>query len=253
MNELVNKESQELSNEWSDKLQALAKDYALEEEKLITAPYISTMGGRFSFQKSELPNPLKVVILDSVFDNAFYERAFSPDQYQAPVCFAINKIMDELQPHEYAPKPQSEFCKPCPKNQYGSTPSGGKACRNYRRLLVMHANDVEDLGGGEENLALLNISPTSMAIYSKYAYHLFNAVKRPVFSVITSISLGQRGGKSYNSFSFSMERMINDDMQLDRLLEIKENSQNLLLLPYPVQKSESKIEDESAHLDTDKF
>lgn len=242
-------ESTELSP-WLTKLEELAKDESKEEESQISMPYISTAGGGFTFQKAELPNPLSVIIVDAIFDNAFYERSYVPGQYQAPVCFAMNKKRIDMQPHEVAPKPQNEGCPDCPKNQFGSTPTGGKACRNYRRLLVLHATDLKDLSDADNKLALLNVSPTSMSVYSKYAFYITNTLRRPVFSVISSIKLAQVAGKAYSGFHFALDGEVGDDESLEALFNLRERNQNLLTLPYPVATEKKEIKDVE---DTDKF
>lgn len=225
--------------DWEDKLESLAKTESNVEEKQITMPYISSAGGRFSFQKSELPNPMSVIVLDALFDNAFYEQAYVPGKYQAPVCFAMNKVRDEMQPHELAPKKQDDYCITCAKNQFGSSKTGGKACRNYRRLLVLSTNDLDDLDAAENKLALMNVSPTSMSMYSKYAFYVANSMKRPIFSVITSIKLAPVEGKMYTSFHFTLEGNVATE-HLQGLLDMRDRNQNLLTLPYPVQKIETK-------------
>lgn len=228
------------TKKWLDRLAGLAETEKDIEAKQMSAPYISTQGGVFTYQKAELENPLHVVIVDQIFDNAYYKYPFRPNVFQAPVCYALNHDSERMAPHELAPEPHDETCEECEFNVFGSSDTGGKLCKNQRRLMVLAANDLEDIGGGVDNLALLRISPTSIAAYSKYAYNLSMGYHRPVCSVVTAIELVKVAGRTYHTFKFSVHTKINDEEQLDRILKLQEVGQGLMFAPYPAQRDQGE-------------
>lgn len=90
-------------------------------------------------------DPLRVVVLDFVAYNAFYDRPFDPSGKTAayPACFALGAVKpNELVPSKASPDRQSEVCGQsgksgcCPNNEFGSK-NAGKACGNHYLLAVV--------------------------------------------------------------------------------------------------------------------
>jgi hypothetical protein len=114
--------------------------------------YISTRGGVLSVNNSPIPgNRMAVVVIDSMLENAYYEGDFDPDEPKPPTCYAFGRDVATMAPHEKvvaAGAQESDACKNCPKNQWGSADKGrGKACKNIARIAVVMAGQyVGDTG-----------------------------------------------------------------------------------------------------------
>ena len=172
----------------TDEVKALLASAAQEqaEAEVDTIPFISPKGKKFTLGEEKLGNILNVVILADVFDHSYYDRPYDPDTISPPACFAINSVNSSLVPHLTSPVIQASSCDECPMNEFGSSNNGkGKACRNGRRLLVAAVtNSVPDL----VNLAIINLAPTSLKGYAKYAKSLATVKKLPIWSVVTTLS-----------------------------------------------------------------
>lgn len=172
----------------TDEVRALIASSAQEqaEAEVDTIPFISPKGKKFTLGEEKLGNILNVVILADVFDHSYYDRPYDPDTVSPPACFAINPVNSELAPHATSPVVQASSCGECPMNEFGSSSNGkGKACRNGRRLLVAAVTDgVPDL----VNLAIINLAPTSLKSYAKYAKSLATIKKLPIWAVVTTLS-----------------------------------------------------------------
>lgn len=146
------------------------------------AAKISTAGKKFTLPNGQTSQgPLRVIILDHRHMHTYYTGVYNPNSPETPKCFAIGKLVDELAPSEAAEKPQSEGCKECEHNQWGSDPQGGKgkACKNSVRMLVAPA----DLGDKAEAMAL-DASPTSMKSFNSLLSRLDSNGLLPIQTVV---------------------------------------------------------------------
>ncbi len=152
--------------------------------------YISTKGGKFTFNGQLLKQPLEVVILDVVRENTFFEGSFDPDEPKPPTCFALARDEDALAPPADLASKQAERCGSCWANEFGTADRGkGKACKNTLRAAVLPANDLNPAVLAEVEPALLRISPTSLKHFSKYAKQVAGATGRALFGVVTALEL----------------------------------------------------------------
>ena len=107
-------------------------------------------------------------------------------------------------------------CSVCPKNEWGSSPTGsGKACKNQLRLLVI-APDADE---GTEPLTLY-VSPTALKNFFAYASELASVHNMLVIHVTTEISFDPN--ETYPKLAFKMgERHanINEMMALQKRFE----------------------------------
>jgi hypothetical protein len=191
------------------------------EEETSSIPFLSVKGKKFTLGEEKLGNIINVVILADIFDHAYYDRPYDPDVISPPACFAINTSNSDLAPSNTSPTPQAENCNVCPMNEFGSSQNGkGKACRNGRRLLIAATtNGVPDLN----NLAIINLAPTSLKAYARYAKGLATVKKLPIWAVITTLSFdddstwpqivptfnGVLDGQYINSIAPMLPEMIN--------------------------------------------
>lgn len=174
---------------WEDELAKYATEAQAVEASVSTGNFISTKGGRLSYNGGEVPgNKMNVIILDHVLENHFYEGRFDPDTPQSPICFAFGRVEDELAPHEKSDQPQNDTCAGCPNNEWGTADQGkGKACKNIRRLALIPEDGLDDISAA--TVAYLKVPVTSVKAWAGYVNQLAGSLRRPPFGVITEISI----------------------------------------------------------------
>jgi hypothetical protein len=99
-------------------------------------------------------NALNVVIVEAARDvsRTFYAGAYNPKaDATSPDCWSNNGVA----PDASIEQPQHHNCAECPQNIKGSASGGGRACRHFRRLAVVLADDV---GGDIYQLTLASKS-----------------------------------------------------------------------------------------------
>lgn len=109
--------------------------------------FLSFKGNQISFNGQRLPGDQAcVVIVDDVFENAYYDTEYDPDRPAAPTCYAFGKETPQMGPHPSMQadltyfKPQASTCKGCPWDEFGSALRGaGKRCKNGTRLALLPA------------------------------------------------------------------------------------------------------------------
>lgn len=121
---------------------------------------ISLRGGKFRMvvNGEEIltsnSDALNVVIVNAAKDvsRTFYAKAYNPKEDAAvPDCWSNNGVT----PDATAENPQHHNCAECPQNVKGSGAGGGRACRHFRRVAVVLADDI---GGDVYQLQLASKS-----------------------------------------------------------------------------------------------
>ena len=174
---------------WNEELAKFAEAAAAVEKP--SMPLLSFRNGVMKYQDTVIPgNTLDVVVVASVFENAYYKGPFDAQNPRAPVCFAISEVEDELDPHENSSEKQSESCFGCPKLEWKSAANGGrgKACKEIRRLALIAAADLESPERiAKAEIVLAKLPVTSVKNWSNYVNQLSATVRRPPFAVITNM------------------------------------------------------------------
>jgi hypothetical protein len=229
-------------NKWDEELARQAQMAAsIEESVIVGGNFVSTRGGRLSFNGGEVPgNKLNVIILDHILENHYYTGRFDPDTPQSPVCFAFGRTEVEMAPHEKATEPQAEACKGCPLNEFGSADTGkGKACKNIRRLALIPEDAIEDLEGVQ--VAYFKVPVTSVKAWAGYIQQLANVLRRPPFAVVTEISIVP-DAKTQFKVQFKLVSQIDDGDHLAALLAKKNEMAETIAFPYaPPSEEEEKV------------
>jgi len=188
---------------WREQLAKEAAEASASETAL--SKYISLKGGVMTYNGQAVPgNKLAVVILHSIFERSYYEKAWSASEIESPVCFAIARHEGDLKPHGNSEKPQHNAgCDSCSQSQWGSDPKGGKAqaCKSRRRLAMIGESVLKQ---GTE--AIINtdvfgvrVPPTSTNLWAAYIQQVANVIKRPPYGVVTTI-----GVRPHPKFQFEM-------------------------------------------------
>lgn len=231
---MAKKQGQELV-QWEEELARAARETA-KGENLPTAKFISMRGGRLSFGGAEIPgNELRAIVVGSVHENQYYDTDYDPEATSIPACYAFGTDEETMEPHEAAQNKQSEVCKGCPHNEWGSAERGqGKACKNVRRLALVSEDALEegDIAGAE--VAYLKVPVTSTKNWAVYVKKtLQEVIKRPYWAVITKISVVP-DPKSQFKVQFEFEEAIEDKNALPKLRDKSVEVMKKIDFPYVI-------------------
>jgi len=192
---------------------------------------LSIRGGEFTYKGASLGETMDVVILGYRFENAWYGGLpYDSENPSIPACFAIGDERSGLKPHEDAPEPQTEEdCSVCEYSQWGSADNGrAKACKDTRRLVLMHASDL-DADAGDIELVMLSVPPKSTKNFDKYAKGVFKMIKRPLHGVVTQLAFDE--DSEHELLTFNHARKI-EVSEIDAVDEKMEEATEMLDQPY---------------------
>lgn len=179
---------------WDEELANYATQ-AAETTATSTGSFIGTASGQFKVGGNPVPgNALDVVVLDHIFENAYYVGAYNPNDIQPPVCFAYGRGKDAqktMRPDDASTEKQSETCVTCRWNQFGSAITGkGKACGNKRRLALITEDALESAERVEAaEVRYLKVSVTSAKVWDGYVQHNAEVLHKPPFALVTHIGM----------------------------------------------------------------
>lgn len=126
--------------------------------------------------------PLRMVILDFVSVNAFFDRPYKKGEESPPACFAIGENAKGLIPSKSSPDLQSETgCDTCPNNEFGSN-GAGKACSNTRLLALVEDSDTPD-----SPILMLKVSATAIKGFDAYVKGIQAQFDTTPLGVVTEI------------------------------------------------------------------
>ena len=125
--------------------------------------------------------PLRVVILDFVSLNQFFDRPYKKGEESPAACFALSAETKGMVPSPNSPDKQADACDICPNNEYGSN-GAGKACGNTRLLAI-----VEDSADPEAPIRLLKVSATAIKGFDAYVNTIHAQFELPPVGVVTEI------------------------------------------------------------------
>lgn len=236
-----------------------AAEYA-ESEQLTGGQFITTRGGVLRFGDEVMPgNQIAVVVVDSVFENTYYEDRFNADAPVPPVCYAFARgdAKDEMFPHpamqehrhfvpQHVEHGEVMGCAGCPMNEWGSADQGrGKACQNRRRLALLPAGFYSKKRGdrdftlelfeGEKHyrtaeLAFLKLPVTSVKDYSKYVTQISASLQKPPFGVVTRIWCEPDAGSQYKVRFEMIEEL--PEYLAGAIFQRNEEARGTIITPY---------------------
>jgi hypothetical protein len=131
---------------------------------------ISTAGKMFTLADGRVDHgPLRVIVLDWVATNSYFEGDYDPNNRVPPTCFAVGPHNnDALTPVTDSPEMQNEDCATCPHNQFGSR-GKGKACKNQFKLAVI-PSDLEE--PDTDKVWTINVSPTGIKQFTSFVRNI---------------------------------------------------------------------------------
>jgi hypothetical protein len=162
----------------------------------------------------EMPNPddedpvmakeLLGIIVDHHPINAFWRDAYDGKK-NPPDCSSLDgRIGTDRETGEMG------SCADCPHNQWGSDPkgTGGKACKNMRRVYLMMPGNMFPL--------ILAVPPTSLGAFSDFIQNRIAGRGRRSYDVLTKIALKKeknKGGIGYSQCVFGITGTLSDELK----------------------------------------
>ena len=217
---------------WQEELNKLAVETAEAEKP--SGNWVSFKNGILSIGGNPMKNnKVEIAVLQSVFENQWYKERFDPNNPTAPHCYALSESDDDLKPHPDSAEPQSPTCDVCPKNEWGSDPAGGKgkACKNVRRLAMIHKADLSAEKVPKAEVAVAKLPVTSVRNWATYAHQIANVLKLPPLGVITEMQV-EPDAKTQFQVNFSLVDRIEDGAVIQALLNRRRDIQSLIFAPY---------------------
>ncbi|SRR6266404_2418599 len=214
---------------WEEELALMAAAEAKSEK--VGTNFFSTKGGKISFMSQDLGNTMDVVIVADLYDRAYY-----PGQYgeaKTPACYAFSKDGIGMVPHADVQDRQHDSCDACPQNQFGSANVGkGKACREYRRLAMISADNLQAEEVPEAILGLFKVPPTSARNYSDFKRQTAEIHKRPLWAMITTVTVLPDPNKQ---IVVSFKPVAPLSKEVASAIKLREEAiHTILTAPYPV-------------------
>lgn len=229
---------------WKERLQQLAKQ--TEDAEKPTGHFITFKGGVMTYNENPVPgNKLLAVAIDYLFENAWYPGRYNPAKATSPVCYAFGRKDSEMAPYSECEQPQHSVCDGCPKNEWGSDPDGGrgKACKNSRRIALLHADSLkspEEIM--EAAVAFCKLPVTSVKNWSTFANQCATVLKMPPFAVVAEVSVVP-DAKSQFQVLFKAQQVISDESILAALVAKQEIVAKNMIVPYPKNAEEEPKKD----------
>lgn len=232
----------ELAN-WDEELAKEAVE-AAGAEKMPGGQFISFQGGVISIGGEAVKdNKLRVIVLDSVYENDYFVGGFNPDKPKSPVCFALSRTEEGMAPHELSMDKQHDTCLGCPQIAWGTArrdgkKAKGKACQQRRRLALLSAESLSAGAIKDGQVLYARVPVTSVRGWSYYVKGLSENMKRPPWSVITEIA-EVPNKKTQFTVTFTMVGAVPNEY-LGAMKERQKLVSKEIMFPYEAQAEEEE-------------
>ena len=247
---MARKQSKEVAT-WDEQLAQYADQAATMEANTGGGQFFSVRGGILTFQDAPLPNnEMAVIILDTIFENVYYEGRYDPDTPMSPTCFAFARDEAELEPHvivsDAGQDQSTDGCKSCEHNEWGSAETGkGKACRNTRRLAMIPAGQFDRNGDLEllddiasAGIGFMKLPVTSVNGYASFVKQIAGTLRRPPFGIITRVSVVPDPKTQFKVLFEPIDKV--DDSMVEDILARVEEAKTLIDFPYQLDEVEEE-------------
>lgn len=226
--------------------------------------FFSLQGGILQFDGNPMPgNQMAVIVIGYVMENSWYDGPFDPSSPASPKCFAFAQHEEALEPHpkvdedDYFER-QHDVCNGCPRNEWGSAPTGrGKDCKNLMRLAVIPAGVYKPQGKGRNvtfdldmfddeahyaraEVAYIKLPVMSVKNFTKYVKQLAGDLARPPHGVVTNIYL-EPDPKSQFKVMFELIDNVGSDL-LPTVMQRHKAEMAVIDFPYspPLEEEEER-------------
>lgn len=229
---------------WDEELAKQAEIAAGMEANTGGGQFFSLRNGILSWQDASLPNnQMAVIILDSIFETAYYEGKYDPDTPQSPVAFAFGRDEKTMTWHENSdPEFAGKLCIESDVCQWGSADTGrGKAARETRRLAMIPAGSFNPVSGKfelfeeEEHFAstaigFMKLPVTSVKGYASFVKQVAGALRRPPFGIVTKVKVFP---DPKTQFKVVFEPVMNiPDELMGTIMQRHEEAKSIIDFPY---------------------
>ena len=239
-----------LPAELAAELAAEAQDAAAQERPSVSK--ISLKSGVIAYMGAAVPgNALEGILLVGAKWNRYYAGKYDPNNIVNPTCFAIAGVeADEMAPHENVSEPVNPTCKGCPNLEWGSNPNSpsgrGKACSESRRLVFLPKDALASVDAiNKAEMAVIDLPVTSVREYANYINSLSVSVKRPMWAVVTRVSLTP-DMKTQFKVNFTPIQLV-DDADLLRALKARQvEGLRAATIPYDESYLQGETDDKNA-------
>ena len=221
---------------WDEQLAKDAEIAAGMEANSGGGQFFSFKSGILSFNDMPMPNnEMAVIILDSIFENVFYEGEYDPNNPTPPTCFAFGREELTVGPHQAVidkGQDQHTNCQGCPMNQWGTAEKGrGKACRNTRRLGVIPAGEFTKTGFSpftdtahykDATVGFMKLPVTSIKGYATFVKQVAGGLKRPPYGIFTRVKVVPDAATQFKVVFEALDKVPDGLMQtiVDRRTEV---------------------------------
>jgi hypothetical protein len=225
----VKNETAMTTGSWRDRAATALAKTSTTLAKLPTggSNFLSFKNGILSLGGQTLATPMPVVVLAEGFERSYYAKAYQADVKSSPDCYSY----DNIGPHAEAKTPQSDVCRTCRMNAFGSS-GKGKACKEGARVVMMHAdalNNPESIG--EAQLVQGRLSVLNSRVFGAYAKAVTGQGKA-LWQDVTSMDV-KPDPKSQYAVTWRPEGVALDDETLDAISERVEEAEDMISAPYP--------------------
>lgn len=242
--------------------EAMAQASTERAQEALGVPRITTRGQQLQVDgKPVANNRLKLAIVDYVFEKRYNKDKFDPKDTRPPDCYAQARPMPgekagdtegRMIPHTAAPDKQSAQCKGCPHNAFGTARFGrGKACKDYRKLLVFSPRigpdgspEVDEDAVAKGALYQIDVPPASLKEWGAFYNGLGSLTRtgniREAIVEVTAEPLPNSGG---HKVVFSFVRAV-EHAGFKAIWDLGKAKGDLLMQPWPVREREEKKEPE---------
>jgi hypothetical protein len=177
---------------WESEVSERAKKAAATATGGIGWSFVSTKGGRLSYNGADLGTECDFVILGAILENQYFKKKYDPTNVVPPDCFAVAYSEKEMAPPADHKGRESATCATCWADAFGSGDGRGKACRNYVRLAVLPADQAtlrspETIAKAEG--AMLRIPPTSKKEWTKFVNAIVKGLGANLHEFATRVSV----------------------------------------------------------------
>lgn len=248
---------------WEQELADEAKDEKSRES--VGVPRITHRGGEFKIDNQTVGRSIKLAIVDFKMEKCYFGSKFDPQKPATPDCYAFGTNEAELVAHEGAPNPQntvtvkdadgvsrsSSPCTGCKHNVFGTAEIGrGKACKDYRRLLVISpvldkdgSVTLDENGVAKAEKRQLQVPPSSLKNWANYLSAIRDSTRtgnvREMIVQVETFALPQGG----HGLKFSPVTTVSPE-GLKALVALKKQSEGILTSAYPNIKEGGASEDD---------
>lgn len=225
----VKKENAVVTGSWRDKA---AKSLVQQQGTLAKLPvggstFVSFRNGMLTLGGQRLINPMPIILLASGFERTYYSKDFQADVKTAPDCYSF----DGVSPHEASKASQSDSCKTCRWNAFGSR-GKGKGCKEGARLAFVSADAVNDA----DRLKSEPILQARLSVMNSRTFAQFASAKSAAGEALwegVTVMRVEPDPKTQYAVSWKVESVVLSEEIMDAIAARADEAEAMVVAPYP--------------------